>query len=114
MSDLDFDFSDISGKQELTELTPEKKQQEQKQVKAKAAGITLTFLDETGSHFVGKDIADCTSEEFVRWAAGVYPSPLPIDKFKKLPTRMAAFRDILKFHVRPLFPTEKEQEKLVH
>lgn len=111
MSKLDFDFSDISGNQEIAPLAPEKKLKQKKLIKNQT-GIVLPIPCDKG--YINKDIADCTSEEFVAWAAEVYPEPLPANKFQKVITRLNAFHDILKFHVKPLFPISKEEEKLLH
>ena len=97
LKNLDFDFSDIKGNKEVVEKTtppplPKKKEE------TKKSGTVLTFRKQGCDSWISKDLTDCTAEEFVMWAAEVFPQPLEPKNFTTELKRIQGFNDILSFH----------------
>lgn len=104
MSDLDKDlnFDDIAGKKQAVANPVPKKKKPAPVVTGKTdktAGIMLTVQGD------GKDILQCTGQEFVSWAHGVYPVDLTeyVDKFGTPDNRLRMFKKILHYHVNSPF-----------
>ena len=93
----------------IKEVTSSTKKEVKKQ------GITLTIPVEGG--YLSRDIAECTTEEFLAWARVVYPfideSQLHPSDFDKVDQRIRALKQIEDFHKQTLFSVKKD-EKLGH
>lgn len=111
VSKVDFDFSGISG--EKRKKTVEKPVKKKETIVTGAddtkRGITLSFKTETG--WDHKDIADVTPEEFLSWAAGVYPAEINVsrEKLEKTTTRVTIFKKILHYHTHSPFQMGKQE-----
>lgn len=107
-SDKDFnlDFGDIAGgvtkKDKVTPPPEEKKEAAPAQVEEKT-GITITLPAVKGKTYVFKDLSECTPDEFLIWAKGVYFGDLPsAKKLESLDNRVRAFKQIEYYHKQTL------------
>lgn len=106
MSDklLDLDFSDIEGSVKKNKKSLPKKENKE------LSGFILTLKKD--NKFVFKDMFECTSEEFLDWAKGVYPEvTVGAEEFESISQRIRAFRQIQQFHLGMM---TEEQRTTVH
>jgi len=62
-------------------------------------GINLTIKTLDGK-FISRDLAECTAEEFLDWAKGVYPMVTAEPAmFESRVNRMRAFNQIQRYHI---------------
>jgi acyl carrier protein phosphodiesterase len=110
VSTLDLDFSDLKGekkevKKESDVLNEDKKKKKQK---TKRVGLTLS-IPIGPEQWESKEIEDCSGDEFLRWAKGVYPrvSAKP-ERFNNLKKRLEAYQRIAQYH--KLYLTREQLE----
>ncbi len=105
---LDLDFDGVKGEKKIVKKDDDVLNgEEKKEKKAKKAGIQLSVPFNGG--WIQKDITECTGEEFLAWAKGVYPrvtaDPKRFDNPKK---RAEGFKKILRYHQQFLTPEQRE------
>jgi hypothetical protein len=110
LSTLDLDFDGVKGEKKTAAKKDEdvlNGEEKKEKKKAKKAGIQLSVPNNGG--WINKDITECTGEEFLAWAKGVYPrvtaDPSRFDDPKK---RAEAFKKILRYHKQFLTPEQRE------
>ena len=119
--DMDFDFSDIAGSKEASITKPVKAkpaEEPKKKEKPKHTGILLTIPrpSRERKEWLSKDLAECTSEEFLEWIMYVFPfyeEDLTPEMFDTIPSRRRAVKEITQFHTVKLF-TNKQEEPLIN
>jgi len=123
-SAVDFDFSDIAGQttqvksiegmkdvlqDEKIKNTQDPGSTQTSKPKEKATGYVIAIPCGKGQ-FSHKDIAECTSEEFVAWAKMYYPVVTAgPDRFVSISTRIRAFQQIVSWHQSMMRPEVREK-----
>ncbi len=113
--DLDLDFKEMAPpKTVVKELSKDEKGQPPKLDNAKPLNISIALEPEPGK-VVLKDLAELTGEEFLMWAARVFPvldqsAANPRD-FDTRQDKARAFEQILRFHSNSIFHTKKTEGK---
>lgn len=99
---MDFNFDDIA---ELAKPSVKKSNSPKNQ------GITLTIPTKNG--FLSRDIAECSTDEFLAWARTVYPlideDKLNPSDFDRIDQRIRALKQIEQFHTTLLFAGKKDE-----
>lgn len=116
MSKVDLDFGDFTEKVVKKEAPPVDKQQQSTDKEpaiVKPTGyIVGTKVAEDGK-FIPIDLADLNGEEFLKWAASVYPGQLT-DNPKEYDSRINKVRvieNIIKFHELGFMSSKRPNQK---
>lgn len=111
--DLDFDFSDISGK-----TLPSDEQQEPKVVVKKRQETVVEddyslTIPVTAGQFRYLSMRNCTNEEFIEWALCVFPEiTVEPESFNTYDKRLRAMKQIIRWHTETFAPLRREKEKI--
>ena len=101
-SNLDLDFSEIAGKQEAVKSIEEVKNPLKAPTKVVTPKLTDTVIcipTDMKNCFISKDLAECTGEEFLRWARAYFPQVTATsDKFGDLATKIRAYEKVKNWH----------------
>jgi len=103
-NNLDLDFSDISAKTPEVKSVEEVKNPLEQQVTAKAPPPpkmteVVICIPAGQSQWVTKDLAECTGEEFLRWAKAYFPQVTATpDRFESLPNKIRAYEKVKNWH----------------
>jgi hypothetical protein len=109
---LDLDFSEIQGEKQSTKgpvaaLANKDEQKDEPTRESKPSGIVLCI--KRGKNFLAKDMLQCTPEEFLEWAKGVYPHvDQPPEMFKSKKARIQAFKQIQQYHMSCMTAEERK------
>ena len=112
---INLDFSSIStSNTKLIEKQPEKK--EEKVLSRNLPSNIIVALDRGERKYLFKDLVNLTGEEFLEWAARVYPvgdKNLNPRDFDSRTNKIKAFETILRFHDNA-FLSSKRDDKIVN
>lgn len=105
---LDLDFSDISGPNRPQ--SPKKKEFNKSKL---PTGIILDIIEK--GEIVEKDLAFCTSEQFIEWCSIVFPGvKITIKEVIGISAKKKIFDTILNFSQIELYSPKKAKERYVH
>ena len=114
---LDLDFNDITSKttkvksikEELEPLSqPSVREPVKKSKEVTLTGITIAIPTSARTRWIVKDIAECTSDEFLSWAKFSYPEvTAEATRFDSISNRIRAFDKIRVYHSSKM--SEKER-----
>lgn len=117
------DLDDISGGKKETAPLEKKKAKSSRKPRASKPKVSknpciLAVPDINDSSFTGKDINECTGEEFLRWTQCVYPyvTATP-EEFEDNKNKQHAFKQIVAFHRQGLAwlrSSQLEKEETFH
>lgn len=127
---LDLDFSEVAGEKvvKVTEApaevpTPEVKAEEVTSVVApkpavKPLGYEIALRTDEPDKYIFKDLAECTSQEFLDWLSWVYPGLQPMDpaQFESRVAKERAFNAAAQFHTVSLISMKIKDklDKILH
>ena len=105
---LDFDFSDIAGKttqvenveaaKDILQDPKVKKKKEPESPKEKNTGYVIA-VPFGKNRWINRDLAECSGEEFVRWALTYYPEVTAApERFESVGNKVRAFQQIMAWH----------------
>lgn len=107
--DLDFDFSDISGK---TTTPEEPKVVIQKRAEAVVEDDYALTIPLSASEFRHLSMRTCSNEEFIEWALCVFPEiTVDPESFSTYDKRLKALKQIIRWHTETLAPMRRDKEK---
>lgn len=107
--ELDFDFSDISGKT----VTTEKKVPEKTKENSNKTDIMLSIPIKDSQSYYTKDLGECTDEEFFLWVKKITHLEINIEKCKSITSRINIFKDIINGY-QPIFTSNKNNKIEIH
>jgi hypothetical protein len=99
-TDLDLDFGEIVGKKEDIHPPTVKKVAPLLNTEVKLTGILLAIPLKGSNHWIIKDLAECSGQEFLQWCHRYHPhNIITAERFEDINVRQRTYDQVKAFHL---------------